>query len=135
MRVEANRPIGPTATRRGGKVGGSGSFADALASEPAAAPAGAAPVGGIGALFALQEVPDATVGRRKAIARGTQLLDRLSELQLGLLGGAIDRSSLADLAATVRAARAGTDDPRLQEVLDEIELRAAVELAKLSNAV
>jgi Class II flagellar assembly regulator len=135
MRVETNRPIGPTASRRGGKVDGNGSFAEALAGEPAAAPAGAAPVGGLGALFSLQEVPDATVGRRKAIARGAHILDRLGELQLGLLGGTLDRNSLADLAATVRTARAAADDPRLQAILDEIELRAAVELAKLSNAV
>jgi hypothetical protein len=90
---------------------------------------------GIGALFALQEVPDSTAQRRKAMARATHILDRLDELQLGLLDGAIDRRSLADLAASARAARGVTDDAGLQGILDDIELRAAVELAKLEPAL
>ena len=35
----------------------------------------------------------------------------------------------------VRDERALTDDPKLEGVLDEIELRAAVEIAKLEQAV
>jgi hypothetical protein len=34
----------------------------------------------------------------------------------------------------VRLERGGADDPRLQGLLDEIEVRAAVELAKLEMA-
>ena len=41
---------------------------------------------------------------------------------------------LAALATAVRSARASTSDPALQSVLDEIEMRAAVELAKLTAA-
>jgi Class II flagellar assembly regulator len=134
MRVEGNRPIRPTTTRRDDKTAGSGAFAEVLGSEPAAAPAKASPIGSLGALFALQEVADPTAQRRKAVARATRLLDRLGDLQLGLLDGEIDQESLADLASTARAARDATDDPNLQQILDEIELRAAVELAKLSSA-
>ena len=136
IRVDGNQPIRPTATRRDDKsgVGGAGSFAEALGAEPTAAPSGAAPVGGVSALFALQEIPDATARRRKAMARASKLLDRLDTLQLGLLDGAIDRANLADLANAARSAREDSGDPALQGVLDEIELRAAVELAKLSTA-
>jgi hypothetical protein len=135
MRVEGNRPIRSTATRRDDKTAGSGAFAEVLGSEPAVAPATASPIGSLGALFALQEVADPTAQRRKAVARATRLLDRLGDLQLGLLDGAIDPQSLADLASTARAAREATNDPDLQQILDEIELRAAVELAKLSGAL
>ncbi len=129
MRVDGNRPIRPAATRRDDKsgVGGAGSFAEALGVEPAAAA-----TSGVGALFALQEVPDAMARRRKAMARAGKMLDRLDSLQLGLLEGAIDPASLAELASAARSAREETGDPALQGVLDEIELRAAVELAKLS---
>jgi hypothetical protein len=135
MRVEGNRPIRSTATRRDDKTAGAGAFAEVLGSEPAAAPVTASPIGSLGALFALQEVADPTARRRKAVARATRLLDRLGDLQLGLLDGAIDPQSLADLASTARAAREATNDPDLQQILDEIELRAAVELAKLSGAL
>jgi hypothetical protein len=136
MRVDGNQPIRPVTTRRGDKsgAGGVGSFAEALGGEAAAAPAAVAPPGGVSALFALQEVPDASARRRQAMARATKMLDRLDNLQLGLLDGAIDPASLADLAATARSAREASGDPELQAVLDEIELRAAVELAKLSTS-
>ena len=133
MKIEANRPIRPGAGRRDGKVGGE-SFADALGGGAGAAPAaGSGPVGRLATLFALQEVPDATTERRKAVARASRLLDRLGAIQLGLIDGTIDGSALASLAATAREARARADDPALQGVLDEIELRAAVELAKLAS--
>jgi hypothetical protein len=134
MRVEGNRPIRPSTVRRDDKTAGSGGFAEVLGSEPATASAPASHIGSLGALFALQEVADPTAQRRKAVARATRLLDRLGDLQLGLLDGEIDEESLADLASTARAARDATDDPNLQQILDEIELRAAVELAKLSSA-
>jgi len=37
------------------------------------------------------------------------------------------------LLSAVKAQRDQTDDPRLEQILDEIELRAAVELAKLGQ--
>ena len=43
------------------------------------------------------------------------------------------QAQLAQLAQTIRARREEIDDPRLAEILDEIELRAAVELAKFSR--
>jgi hypothetical protein len=135
MRVEGNRPVRSTTTRRDERVGGPGGFAEVLGGETVAAPATATSLSGIGALFALQEVPDATAQRRKAMARGNHILERLAELQLGLLTGAIDRASLADLAAAARSAREAAGDPALQAILDAIELRAAVELAKLSGAL
>jgi hypothetical protein len=136
MRVDGNSPIRSTAGRRGEKPAGSGtgSFAEALGSEPTTATSQAAPATALGGLFALQEVPDATAQRRKALARAGHILDRLKEIQQGLLEGSIDRAGLADLAASVRVARAAVDDPQLADLLGEIELRAAVELAKLSHA-
>jgi hypothetical protein len=137
MRVDGSNPIRSAVGRRDGKsrTGASGSFGQVLGSETVAEPVAAAPLVGVGALFALQEVPDSTTGRRKAaVARGDMLLDHLDETQLGLLEGTIDRRGLTALASAVRGARATTNDPALQGVLDEIELRAAVELAKLTVA-
>jgi hypothetical protein len=46
------------------------------------------------------------------------------------LAGALSRRSLERLTALVATERAHAVDPRLASVLDEIELRAKVELAK-----
>ena len=58
------------------------------------------------------------------------MLERLEEIRAGLLLGAIPRSQLVDLARVAQETRENFVDPALNDVLDDIELRARVELAK-----
>ena len=100
---------------------------------PASAPVtGSASVGSVDSLLSLQEVGDAASGRSNGLQRASDLLEHLDEIRYGLLVGGLSRSSLLDLARSVRQQRAMIGDPRLAVILDEIELRAAVELAKYS---
>lgn len=97
---------------------------------------GAAPLAPVDALLSLQEVPDATDGRSKGLARANEMLDLLEEIRKGILLGAIDGPKLRVLADLARNQRLNNDeslksDPRLREILSEIELRSEVELAKL----
>ncbi|HEY1722783.1 MAG TPA: flagellar assembly protein FliX [Magnetospirillaceae bacterium] len=71
--------------------------------------------------------------RRRLLRRGEDILDRLDELRHALLIGVVPKDRLIQLAQMVRARRDKVADPRLAAVLDEIELRAEVELAKLSR--
>jgi len=89
---------------------------------------------GVEALLALQDVESATERKRRSVNRAGRLLDELDGLKIALLGGDLDPAQLDRLARAVREQRASTDDPRLESVLDEIETRAAVELAKLETA-
>jgi hypothetical protein len=135
MKVEANRPVGTSAIRKDGKSKSVGGFADNLRTEeeaPASAVTSTPVLSGIEALMALQEVPDATAKRKRALARGDRLLDRLDDLRRGLLLGQISTEKLTDLARLAGESSAEVDDPQLRDVLQEIELRAKVELAKLS---
>lgn len=99
-----------------------------------------ASVSGLQGLLAIQEVSaedDATSGRQRharLMHRGEDLLDRLEEIRLGLLLGAIPKDRLMDLARVVRARREQGPNRQLDALLDEIELRAEVELAKLARA-
>lgn len=127
-----------TSVRRGERPSGarSGEFARHLDSPAAAAGvSGGSPVSTVNVILSLQEVDDPLTGRAQARRRGEELLDRLDELRDGLLAGRLSHASIAALAESVRARRIGSADPKLQEVLDEIELRAAVELAKLDSRV
>jgi hypothetical protein len=85
------------------------------------------------ALLALQEVPDATQRGSAGVRRGFDLLDRLDEIRMGLLMGSIPADRLGNLVRMVRARRDGVMDPKLNSILDDIELRAMVELAKLGQ--
>jgi hypothetical protein len=58
------------------------------------------------------------------------MLDILDDMKIGLLAGTISESELARLMRTVEDHRDEIPDPDLEGILDEIELRARVELAK-----
>ena len=57
-------------------------------------------------------------------------LDALDELRMALLTGRLPTNLLHEMEQLVIEQRQQTTDPYLEEILDEIELRAAVELAK-----
>ncbi|HEX4179535.1 MAG TPA: flagellar assembly protein FliX [Caulobacteraceae bacterium] len=109
-------------------------FGGASEAAPAARAGPAAGVGSLDALIALQEVGGPLERRRKAVRRAGHILDALDDLKLGLLDGGVPAASLDRLVQAVRLERGEADDPRLRELLDEIETRAVVELAKLDMA-
>jgi hypothetical protein len=87
-------------------------------------------VGGIGAIIGVQEVGDATERAAKGKKRGKQLLDQLDELRIALINGVLSIEQLKRLSTMVQTERADVDDPRLAEILSDIDLRVRVELAK-----
>jgi len=141
MKVEPTAPRPATAVRKTGSSSatGGGAFAKALNdTQPAHSPQMPVSVGftDMNAVLALQEAPDATTrsrARQRAKQRGNLMIDQLEEIRMGLLLGSVPVAKLEQLAQLVRAKREQIDDPKLLEILDEIELRAAVELAKLSR--
>lgn len=137
-KVGYTRPIGTARpARKAGSVAAPG-FAEALARAEGVgnvdATEGVSSVGAIGTLTGLlgaQEVDENEVRKRKAIKRGRLTLDALANLRDALLMGELPHSTLTQLEKLVEQERDHTTDPILMQILDEIELRAAVELAKL----
>jgi len=134
--MKVNGPTGPGAsptaarpTRSGGAFSLGGGAA-AGASAPAMSSSSASGVAGVSALMALQGVEDVTERRRRSIRRGRGLLDRLDELKLAMLAGEAGEGALARLGRDIGEARPDEDDVGLRNLLDQIDLRAKVELAK-----
>jgi hypothetical protein len=92
---------------------------------------GTSPLATVDTLLSLQEVPDSTTGRSKGLNRANEMLDLLEEVRKGLLLGAIPVGNLRSLASLARSQKSNVQDQQLNEILEEIELRAEVELAKL----
>jgi hypothetical protein len=138
MKIDRVSTVGPARLRRGERArsAGSGEFSKILTAEggATAAVSGSGAAAPVDALLALQEVPDALTGRRQAQRRGEELLDRLEELHLALVLGQLPQAAIERLTALAASQRERVEDPRLAEILNEIEVRAAVELAKLGRS-
>ena len=87
---------------------------------------------GIDALLALQAAEDPLHAKRKAIRRGNALLDTLESIKTDLLIGQVSEGRLNQLMALISSARE-RHLPGLDGLLDDIELRARVELAKFGR--
>lgn len=135
---------GTAATERKKKAGGSepGAFADKLrgASEDGSDTGrvyDAPPVVPVDGMLAVQEMADSTEERARSQVRrrGEDLLDRLERLRLQVLSGRLSKDEMAQLAHALREKRPRVADPRLIEIMDEIELRVEVEIAKYTRTI
>ncbi|KMO40334.1 flagellar assembly protein FliX [Methylobacterium aquaticum] len=95
----------------------------------------AMPLTSLSAILTLQSQDEiAADRRRRATKRGHDLLDALDRLKAALLGGRVAAADLKAIAARLAERGGSTGDPRLDDLLAHIELRAQVELAKLEMA-
>ena len=140
MKVNNTSGAGPaTGAGKARATGGGQGFQLPSVGGAGAAPAAASvsslsPLMNVGALLALQDVGTPTERKRRAVKRAATMLDALDEMKLNLLSGEPTLDSLGRLQQAIKDQREETEDPRLEEILNEIETRAAVELAKLEYA-
>ena len=137
MKVYGPRNVsGPAGPRKSDKSQGADGFAPVTGapgagpSAPISTVSAATSVGSVDALLALQGADPIGDPRQEATDRAFSMLDMLDDLKIALLEGRMERETLLRLMDTLKSERGQTNDPRLESVLDEVELRAAVELAK-----
>jgi hypothetical protein len=132
LRIDAtNRPSGVSGRSTVGKAGsgpafvptGEGGSARVASATPAAT------VTGLDAILALQTVGDFRESRRRSIKRGTSMLDLLEGMKADLLVGRPSPERLAAMVDQLSTLRERVE-PGLDSVIDDIELRVRVELAK-----
>ena len=137
MEIKSTSRVGSSAVRRAGTASSSSDSAFKVSESPEQARAqvvsGPSPLAAVESILTLQGIDDSTSGRSRGLSHGERLLDMLDEVRDGLLAGGIPRATLNRLAAAVSKRQESFNDPKLQGVLDEIELRARVELAKLEQ--
>jgi hypothetical protein len=135
LRIDAtNRSSNVSGRTSTGKAGGGPAFVPAGEQGPQRvnATAPVAPTAGLDAILALQAAGDYSEGRRKAVKRGTKLLDLLDEMKADLLIGKVAPGRLDMMVTQLRNLRERVE-PELDAVIDDIELRVLVELAKLGR--
>jgi hypothetical protein len=138
MKVTGASGVGSTVGPKAARPAGGEGFRIATPG-PASGPAPANSVSatrsvmGVEALVALQDVGGPLERKRRAVGRASRLLDALDDIKAALLGGELSTGDIARLTRAIKDERAHTEDPALEALLDEIEVRAAVEAAKWEN--
>ena len=84
----------------------------------------------IESLLSLQEVDEVLDSKTQPILRAENLLNILDSLKLSLFDGHLPESKITSLINGLNIERKKPLDPKLENLLDQIELRANVELAK-----
>lgn len=146
--MEIKGPKGPSKTEKTGKSKGSQKSSGAGAAFQSflesgedkieshgslSSAAGSAPIDAIIALQGIDSDESSKQARTRMAQRGFDMLSILDDIQMGILMGEISGSRLIALQRLIEEQRDSIDDPNLQDVLDDIELRAAIELAKLER--
>ena len=141
MKVTGSSGVGSLGSPKGAAraSGGQAGFSlptvgGASAASDVARSMGVSGIGSVDALIALQDVGGPLERRRRAVGRAGRILDVLDEVKLALIDGEVSGRDLDRLMRAVREERMATDDGPLEGLLNEIETRAAVELAKLEQA-
>lgn len=144
MKIEGpSKAKGPGGTKKAGSAGGDGSFEDFISSIPGSGTSGvsgAAPTSSIARVDALLSVqgaesPTERAAKKRMRERGEDILKELDGLRMGLLTGTMTVGQVIDIADVVASHREKVNDPKLTAILDEIDLRAQIELAKVKKAM
>lgn len=144
MKVEG--PSKSQKASKSGKSAGAGktgktdsTFGDMVtgAAQESAGVAATQSIAKVDALLAVQGAESATEGktRRKMYDRGDKVIRQLDHLRLGLLTGKLNLGQVIDLADVIASHREKVNDPEMTAVLDEIDMRAQIEIAKMRKAM
>jgi hypothetical protein len=133
MRINNNSPVGRSVaggSRRAGGAQSSFSLGDSAPAKAASATPAARAITGVDAIVAIQSVSDSLLAKKRRVRHGHDMLDILEQMKIDLLSGDISPQRLNRLMRLVDQKLPELEPGPLRDVLEEIELRARVEIAK-----
>ena len=141
MKVEgpkSNQGVSTSKKTKSGSSSGGADFSSMITDTAGEAEktAAAHSISRVDGLFALQAAEDPTerAARNRMVSRAGDILSELDRIRMALLNGNVSVSHIENIIRLIGVNRERVEDPELIYVLDEIDLRAQVELAKLENA-
>lgn len=90
-------------------------------------------IGALGSVLLLQEDGGGLDGRQESCRHGNRLLEHLDRLRMDLLLGQVSVGQMERLRQVLEREQPEHVPPEMREVLDEIQLRVRVELAKFGR--
>ena len=94
-------------------------------------------IGTVDSLLALQgaDDPTAKASKKRMKERANVILDELDKVRIAMLTGRLTVGHMIDIADVIASHREKISDPALTDLMDEVDLRAQVELAKMRVAL
>lgn len=139
MKIETNQPLRSVDKKKNKNtsagVGFANAISDAAGASSSAPLANTEATANIGSILALQELTVDGETVRKAVQQGYDLLDQLDNIRLGILTGSLSKESLEKIAEAAQTRQNLNLDLKLKTILDDIHLRAQVELAKIEQSL
>ena len=91
----------------------------------------------VDSLLAVQaaENPTERAARKRMRERSNSIIEGLENIRTAMLTGNLTVGHMIDIADVVASHREKVQDPKLTDIMDEIDLRAQVELAKMRIAL
>ena len=134
MKVEGPRGVASAGGARRSQGAAAPGFSPMVEAAPrtTAATAAAAPHA-LDSILALQAEGHVGDRRKRQVRRGAAALDALESLEMAIADG-VAPSSLRNMLESLRRQSESTGEAGLDAVLTEIDIRVAVELAKLEKA-
>lgn len=138
MKIDTTSGIRRSAPKGGVKSQSSvnGSFKDNLGVQEAPLPKEVVELSQVAqtsGLLSIQEYPTLSPDDKKRMVHSEGILDRLDALQVALINGRVSKETLDQLTEALGHEWKPTMDAGLKSLFDEIEIRGAVELAKLER--
>ncbi|MCC6946271.1 MAG: flagellar assembly protein FliX [Bradyrhizobiaceae bacterium] len=136
MRILPAAQNGVTAATSARRATGTSGFSvdEGATTKSASATGAALGIQSIDALLALQGVEDATERRKRFARRGSSALDLLDKLKVEILEGRVGLDTLRRLEVMLEGLAERSGERGLDDVLDAIGVRVAVEIAKRQPA-
>ncbi len=136
MKITGPGPVSNVAkSKSAGKSGGDGSFSkflDSASNEKEVH--NTSSITKINAVNFITSIDGDEQSRRRQLAEeGEDLLDELSKIRDALLLGNLSADRLRAISAKIARIESNSSDPLLNDIIEEIKTRAAVELAKLGH--
>ena len=132
---------GASSTKKGSKTkeadGGFGDFMSAGSTKEAGKAAAPHSMTAVDALLAVQSVEDPTekAARKRMTLRAENVLKELDDLHMAIVNGRVSMSHMLGIADMVAVHKEKVSDSKLAALLEEIDLRAQVELAKMRKSL
>lgn len=141
MKIEGpktNTPVDKKKRADSSEGAGAGNFASFMSDQAGSAEqkSAAQSIARVDGLLAVQAAEDPTqkAARARMVVRANDILDELDRIKMALLNGNLAAAQIVRISDLIAVNREMVSEPELSNLLDEIDLRAQVELAKLEAA-